>query len=213
MYKIAEVSPNLDVPMKYFVALILFTTLFISLFNIAGAQITNNTVAIALMLLLLALFSDLKEFNFWGLSGKKTEEALRKLLMAPIINEDKDERPSPYKLRKAVIEDSPEQLGGLKDNFLAVSFEIERQLRIIARSLTRSTEETAQLTPQTVLETLEDQEFLTPEACDSVEQIREIRRTLTQPGGRVPTETLEASLQLARNLYSSLREWLDSSGK
>ncbi|MEX0895768.1 MAG: hypothetical protein WDZ94_02395 [Patescibacteria group bacterium] len=199
--------------MKYFVALILFITLFISLFNIADANITNNTVAIALMLLLLALFSDLKEFNFWGLSGKKTEETLRRLMLAPIINEEKEEKPSPYKLRKAVSEDSLEQLGGLKDNFLALSFELERQLRVIARSLTRSTEETAQLSPQAVLDTLEDEEFLTPEACDSIEQIREIRRSLTQPGGRVPTETLEASLKLAQNLYSRLREWLDSSGK
>lgn len=199
--------------MKYFVAFILFLVLTTSLFNIAGAQITNNTVAIALMLLLLALFSDLKEFNFWGLAGKKTEQALRNLMNTPIINEEKDEKPSPYKLRKAISEDKLDQMGSLKDNFLAVSFELERQLRVIARSVTRSTEDTAQLSPQAVLDTLEDQEFLTPEACDSVEQIREIRHTLTQPGGRVPTETLEASLQLAQNLYSRLRQWLEGSGK
>lgn len=196
--------------MKYFVSLILFTALFVSIFNIGNAEINNNSIALALMLLLLALFSDLKEFNFWGLQGKKTEEALRKLVDAPVINENLEDAPSVYKLRKAQKDDALDQLGSLKDNFLAVAFEMERQLRVIARSLTRSTESTAQLSPETVLEQLEEQEFLTPEACDSIEQIREIRKSLTQPGGRVPTETLEASLKLATNLHDRFKQWLDS---
>jgi len=199
--------------MKYFVSITLFFTLMLSLFGIAGAEVSTNSIALAVMLLLLALFSDLKEFNFWGLQGKKTEEKLRKLAMAPVINDEAESQPSPYKLRKAQKEDSPDQLGGLKENFLAVAFELERQLRVIARSLTRSTEETAQLSPEAVLEHLEDQEFLTPEACDSIEEIRDIRRTLTQPGGRVPTETLEASLQLARKIFTDLRQWLETTGK
>ena len=87
--------------MKYLVLLTLVGILLVSLFDFFGADITNNTVAIALMLLLLALFSDLKEFNFWGLSGKKKEEELKKLVGSPVISEETEEKPSSYKLKKA----------------------------------------------------------------------------------------------------------------
>lgn len=199
--------------MKYLVLLILGGILLFSLFDVAEANITNNTVAIALMLLLLALFSDLKEFNFWGLSGKKKEEQLKKLAGLPILGDEDSEKPSPYKLKKALKEDTPDQMGNLKENFLSVSYDIERILRIIVRSIKRSTEETAQLTPEAVLNYLEDEEFLTPEACDAIEQLREVRALLTQPGNNLTTETLEASLNLALPIYSTLKEWLDDASK
>lgn len=199
--------------MKYIVLFTLVGILLLSLFNIGGAAITNNTVAVAVMVLLLALFSDLKEFNFWGLSGKKQEEALKKLVGSPVISEEIENPPSSYKLKKAIKEDSPAQLGNLKDNFLATSLEIERLLRIIVRSTTRSTEETAQLDPTTVLNKLEDEEFLTPEACDSIEQLRDIRQQLTQTGSNVSTETLETSLSLAQTIYTALTEWIDEASK
>lgn len=199
--------------MKYLVLLTLVGILLISLFDIFGADITNNTVAIALMLLLMALFSDLKEFNFWGLSGKKKEEELKKLVGSPVISDDSDEKPSTYKLKKAFREDSPDQMDNLKDNFLAVSFDVERMLRIIVRAITRSTEETAVLTPEAVLHHLEDEEFLTPEACDAIEQLRDIRDLITSGSSKVATETLEASLKLALPIHQALKEWLDESSK
>lgn len=199
--------------MKYFVLITLIGIVFASLFNIGGASISNNTVAVSLMILLLALFSDLKEFNFWGLSGKKQEEALKKLAGSPVISDELEGYPSAYKLKKATKEDSPAQMGNLKDNFLATVFEIERLLRIIVRATTRSTEDTASLDPTSVLNALEDEEFLTPEACDSIEQLREIRQQLSQPGAKVSTETLETSLHVANTIYSALKEWLDDASK
>lgn len=199
--------------MKYLVLLTLVGILLVSLFDVFEADITNNTVAIALMLLLLALFSDLKEFNFWGLSGKKKEEELRKLVGSPIISDELDEKPSAYKLKKAFKDDEVDQMGNLKDNFLAVSYDIERMLRIIVRATTRSTEETAVLTPESVLNYLEDEEFLTPEACDAIEKLREVRKTITESGSKVPTETLEASLKLSLPIHQTLKEWLDESSK
>ena len=199
--------------MKYLVLLILVGILLISLFDSVGADITNNTVAIALMLLLLALFSDLKEFNFWGLSGKKKEEDIKKLVGSPILSEDTDERPSTYKLKKALKEDAPNQMGNLKDNFLAVTYDIERILRVIVRATKRSTEETALLNPESVLNYLEDEEFLTPEACDAIEQLREVRSLITGNKTTVSTETIEVSLNLALSIHSTLKEWLDDSAK
>ena len=199
--------------MKYFVLFTLVGILIFSLFQVSGAAITNNTVAIAVMILLLALFSDLKEFNFWGLSGKKQEEALKKLVGLPIISDEVADTPSTYKLKKAIKEDSPAQMGNLKDNFLATELEIERLLRIIVKATTRSTEDTAILDPEAVLNMLEDDEFLTPEACDTIERLREIRQLITQSGAKIPTETLETSLKLAHTIYSALREWIDDSSK
>lgn len=199
--------------MKYLVLLILGGILLFSLFDVAGSTITNNTVAIAVMLLLLALFSELKEFNFWGLSGKKKEEALKKLEGTQVLSEDQDEKPSAYKLRKALTEDTPDQMGNLKDNFLAISYDIERIMRIIVRSIRRSTEETAQLSPEAVLNYLEDEEFLTPEACEAIEQLRDIRDLIIQPGTTVSTETLEASIKVAFPIYSALKNWLDEASK
>lgn len=199
--------------MKYLVFLTLVGILLLSVFDSFGIAITNNSVAIALMLLLLALFSDLKEFNFWGLSGKKKEEQLKKLVGSQVISEDAEGKPSIYKVKKALKEDTPDQMDNLKDNFLSVSYDLERLLRVVVRSIKRSTEETAQLNPEQVLSYLEDEEFLTPEACDAIEQLREVRNIITSTGGKVPTETLEASLKLAVPIYNSLKDWLDEANK
>ncbi len=86
-------------------------------------------------------------------------------------------------------------------------------MRIIVRAITRSTEETAVLTPEAVLNYLEDEEFLTPEACDAIEQLRDIRDLITHSGSKVATETLEASLKLALPIHNALRDWLDESSK
>lgn len=200
--------------MKAVALIALILTLGASLFTSFGAQVNNNSVAIALMILLLVLFSDLKEFNFWGLSGKKKEEEIKKLQRSEIVNEDTDLKPSPYKLRKAVKEDNPDQLDNLKDNFLAISYDIERLLRIIAKAVTRSTEESAQLSPQEVLDYLEDKEFLTPQACEAIEKIREIRSLII--GGQerlVPLLTLEATYQLAQAVHLQLKDWFNTATK
>lgn len=198
--------------MKTIALFALIGTLAISLFGNFGAEVTNNTVAIALMILLLALFSDLKEFNFWGLSGKKKEE-IKKFTKTVIINEDNELKPSPYKLRKATREDSPEQMDSLKDNFLALSFDIERLLRITARSIARSTEESAQFTPESVLEYLEDQELLTPEACEAIESIRDIRKMIVHTREQIDIATLEAVFKVSQTVHAQLRDWLAGASK
>src|SRR5687768_12224119 len=63
---------------KIFTWIAFLVLLFTSVF-FANANLTNQHVAIATMLLLLALFSDLKEFDFWGLKGKRTEKELKQL--------------------------------------------------------------------------------------------------------------------------------------
>lgn len=199
--------------MKVIALFSLIVILTLSLFSTAGAQVTNNTVAIALMILLLALFSDLKEFNFWGISGKKKEVIVKKIDKDTVINDETDLKPSVYKLRKANREDSPGQMESLHENFLSLSYDIERLLRIIARSIARSTEETAQLSPEAVLQLLEDVELLTPEACEAIESIRQVRETLVTGTESINSNTLEKIFSVSEVIHEQLRNWLDQATK
>ncbi len=197
--------------MKTLALLILTGALFATLFGFSPVELSNTTVALALMIVLLAVFSDLKEFNFWGISGKKNEVEFKKLEEASLINEESDVQPSPYKIRKANKEDMPNQMERLPENFLAVSFETERLLRLITRSLMRSTEDTAMLTPETVLNYLEDEEVLTPEACEAIEALRELRtRIIHTPLSQISLDQLEGGYSLALSVYEQLKDWLDS---
>lgn len=199
--------------MKVIALFSLIVILTLSLFSTAGAQVTNNTVAVALMILLLALFSDLKEFNFWGISGKKKEVVVKKIDKDTVINDEIDLKPSVYKLRKANREDNPGQMESLHENFLSLSYDIERQLRIIARSIARSTEETAQLSPEAVLQLLEDVELLTPEAGEAIESIRQVRETLVTGTAAVNSDTLEKIFKVSKVIHEQLRNWLDQVSK
>lgn len=60
--------------MKIISWLLLITVLIYSV--VISVDISNSQLAILLMILLLSLFSDLKEFDFWGLKGKKPRKTL-----------------------------------------------------------------------------------------------------------------------------------------
>jgi hypothetical protein len=200
--------------MKQIAFLTLVTTLFLSQFNILGATISNNTVAIAVMILLLVLFSDLAEFDFWGLRGKRKEEEIKQLSGNELIDQDAVKPPSLYKIRQAEKIDLPTHMETLQDNFLALSYEIDRLMRIIARSLSRKQISDTILTPEYVLENLQANGLLTNSAVASIVKIKEIRELLTSSDRReVSTDMLEATMQLASQVYTELKEWLDNSRK
>jgi len=193
-----------------FIALVL--TLIFSQFSFLGASVSNNTIAIALMLLLLVLFSELAEFDFWGIRGRRKEEELKKLAGGEVITQNAVKPPSPYKLRQAEKLDMPGQMSNSKENFLSLTFEIERLLRIIARATNRQTLNDAALTPELVLTQLKEQGLITPTATVSIEKIREIRKKLLSYEYRqVTPEILEATQELAADIYTQLKSWLEQS--
>ncbi|MFH1967319.1 MAG: hypothetical protein ABIJ03_02310 [Patescibacteria group bacterium] len=200
--------------MKQIAFLALILTLFLSQFNLLGATVSSNTVAIAVMILLLVLFSDLAEFDFWGLRGTRQTEEIKKLVGVEILDEKAVKVPSAYKVRQAEKIDLPTHMDGLKENFLALSFEIERQMRIIVRSLSSKQISDTQLTPDFVLNQLTTQGLLTNSADALVIQIRQIRELVVDGNQRqVTTDMLEAGLQLASEIYTQLKEWLENSKK
>jgi len=200
--------------MKQIAFLALIMTLFLSQFNLLGVSVSNNTVAIAVMILLLVLFSDLAEFDFWGIRGKRKEDEIRQLTDSEIINKKAVKNPSAYKIRQAEKIDLPTHMDGLKENFLALTYEIERLMRIITRSLSRGQISDTELTPDFVLNQLKVQGLLTASAAASVTKIREIREMLLSSDHKeITTNMLEATLQLASQVYTQLKDWLDGSKK
>lgn len=201
--------------MKQIALFTLILALLLSLFNFFGAHLDNNGVAVALMILLLAVFADLAEFNFWGISGKKKVDQLKKLSTEAVINPQSTvEKPSPYKIRKATKDDALTEFDSLRDNFLALAFDLERLLRIAAKSMVRTQAETAELTPDDALLIIESSELLTPPAIEGIIKVREVRELMTTGKNyQVTLQTLEASYKLAKTIYLEISDWLTAAGK
>lgn len=191
-----------------FVALLI--VLFASLFRLGGADLTNNVLGIALMVLLASLFSDLKEFNFWGLKGvAKEEEKLKNLKGADSISSSKHMNIPPSKVQQAVRQDTVVLMDNDRGNFLALAFDIERLLRISA-ALVAGPEAAAGTNPSKVLELLQDNGVLTDAGRAQVESIRWLRNMLVQ--GReheLSRNTLRDGIEIAYDFYTSLKGWLD----
>ena len=187
--------------MKIITWLILIGVLALSLFR--EVNITNGQLAVLLMILLLSLFSDLKEFDFWGLKGKIAEKEIKDLEGKKAFNEkegninkkklDEAEKPTPLQLMDTA-----------QGNFLALAFEIERLLRIYAtvwlvKDIPNNVN-VANLTKE-----LRQKDLLTDNGVKQLEAIRWIRNLLVH--GRqseLNQATLDAGIQLAQTLYMEL---------
>lgn len=188
----------------------LLVTLFISLFRFGGADLTNNVLAIALMVLLVILFSDLKEFNFWGLSGKKKEQELRETVGKEPISEDLP------KVKRTEVQKAQQQnvihlMDNTQENFLALAFEIERLLRVAATILS-ATDIPSNTALSKIIKTLKEKGLLTDVGEKQVDLIRWIRNMLIHGRSHeINQATLENGVQVANTFYLELKNWLDGS--
>lgn len=196
--------------MKTLAFIALTVTLFVSLFQVNGAHLSNNVLAIAVMVLLLVLFSDLKEFNFWGLWGRKKEETIKKIEEGEVVITK--QKPSRYKLAKAEKEDDPQQMNGVMENFLSVSYEMERLMRVIARSISMSGKDVA-FTPDASLKTLVDSDFLSSDAADAVVSVRLVRTQVVQSAQSVPPSELQIALEVVADIHTQLKQWIENPKK
>lgn len=186
--------------MKIFTWIIL--SLLLTLSFIKSINISNGQLMVGLMLLLLSLFSDLKEFDFWGLSGKKMEEKIQKI-------EDKEAfTPSDVDVNQDELNDAektqPQLMDTTQGNFLTLAFEIERLLRIFASiSLGRDIQNTISI--QSLTKELSKADLLTESGVQQLDAIRWLRNLIVH--GRkneINDDTLNSGLQIATNLYNEL---------
>lgn len=187
----------------------LIIALFISLFKYQGAELTNNVLLLALMVLLAILFPDLKEFDFWGLKGKQKEQELKELEgKVPVVESSGKKR---TKVQKTKVEEARQQTVIQPDepsigHFLTLSFEIERLIKIIAAALTDPVK--AQ-TPQAASQILFDQGILTQDGMRQIEAIRDLVKFITDGRAQdITPEVLESATKIAYDLYLGLKGWL-----
>ncbi len=197
--------------MKIIGLLSLIIVLFASLFGFAGANLTNNVAAVALMVLLISLFSDLKEFNFWGLKGKtKEEKQLKDLKGEEAITRKTQKKLPEEKVQTAMRQDTVVLMDNEEGNFLALAFDIERLLRVIAAIL-EGEEDTANIKPSRTLEILMEHGILTTSGQEQINAIRWLRNMLVH--GReneLAGDTISHGVDLASDLHMELKSWLDN---
>jgi hypothetical protein len=175
---------------------------------INNMKLTSQHVAFALMLLLLALFSDLKEFDFWGLKGKKVEKELRELEGGQALP-SKQVKVDQTKLNDAEKNPVPLQLMDTSQgNFLALAFEVERLLRIFATtSLVKDIPNNINI--QSLTNELKKKDFLTDLGVKQLEGIRWLRNIIVH--GRhseINQATLDTGVEIALGLYRELYKQL-----
>lgn len=187
--------------MKIITWLLFIAVLWFSLFK--RIDISNGQLAILLMILLLSLFSDLNEFDFWGLKGRKSEKDIKELEgKKAFVN--KERNISLKKIDKAEKQTPLQLMDNAQGNFLALAFEIERLLRIfatvyLAKDVPNNVN-VASLTKQ-----LRQKDLLTDNGVKQLDAIRWIRNLLVH--GRqseINEGTLNAGVELAQTLYMEL---------
>ena len=159
------------------------------------------------MILLIALFSDLKEFNFWGLKGKKEDKDLKKLEGKKAIKKSKG-NVTKKDLADAEKNVQTQFMDVDTGNFLALSFEIERLLRIYG-NINLPYDVPSNISPKKLTEELYKKRFLTEEGMDQLDAIRWVRDMLSH--GReheITNDTLNTATQIAADLYQEMYNWL-----
>ncbi len=186
--------------MKIISWLLLITVLIYSV--VISVDISNSQLAILLMILLLSLFSDLKEFDFWGLKGK-TEKDIKQLEGKKAFV-DKEVSINKGKLDEAEKQAPLQLMDTAQGNFLALAFEIERLLRIFA-TVWLAKDIPNNVNVMNLTKELRKNDLLTDNGVKQLEAIRWIRNLLVH--GRqteINEATLEAGIQLAHSLYIEL---------
>lgn len=172
-----------------------------SVFNIWSASLNSNHIILAGMLLLVSLYAELREFNFFGVKGTKYDaEQLREL--------DGGTATSEVDIDQSKVEEVERQPIQLMDttqgNFLVLSFEIERLLRIYAQvMMVKDVPSNTSLTKLT--KEMHDNNLLTDLGVRQLDAIRWVRNALVHGRSQeIGQAALDEALQIANNLYQEL---------
>lgn len=190
--------------------MVLIVTLFTSLFHLWGAELTNNVLGVSLMILLISLFSDLKEFDFWGLKGKKEQKEIQDLIGKDAISEKHSPPPKQTEVKTAQQTDVIQLMDTGKGNFLTLAFEIERLLRIAATVVLNNNQPNS-MNPVKLTKILQEKGLLTENGVKQVDSIRWVRNMLVHGrDAEINEATLNSGIELAYNFYMELKNWLDN---
>jgi len=198
--------------MKHIIFIVGATLLLLSAFAHPIVRVSNETLALFGLLILVSFFDDLQEFNFFGLRGRRVDKRLASLKedLKKTTGEDVTNLPDDdlTKLKKKKVT----LMGVDRGNFLALVFEIERLLRGIAAQLnTDGIQESTGI--NRVTEHLHENGYLTTTGLQQWKALSEVRNLIVQ--GRLSIEeddTLSDWIELAYGLYSRIYDDIASVG-
>ena len=195
--------------MRWIGLLVLTFVLIVSLFGIQGAHLDNSLASVCLMILLICLFGDLKEFNFWGLVGRKEERDLSKVKDKDAIADLAVPKPKKAAVQTAERVESPKNLlDSTTDNFLFLAFEIERLLRVAGRVILEK-EIGEEVSSDKLTAGLVERGFITEDGQEQLESVRWLRNQIVHGRGEeISEETKKVGLELAYSFYGELYSWL-----
>lgn len=196
--------------MKYVGFAVLIIALFASLFKFYGADLTNNVTALSLMVLLLSVFSDLREFNFWGLTGtRELKESLKKLQGKPAFEQENLPKVSKTKVQQAQMNtEVVTQTGSPRSNFLELFFEIEKLLRTVA-SVTKGNSISVNMTLKELMSYLSDKKILTLDGVEMLNHLKTIRDSVVHGDEKLGDDVIKTGIAIADDLYNDLKSWVD----
>jgi hypothetical protein len=197
---------------KFFCFVILAVVFFTASFHLFNAVITNETLGIAIMMLLLALFVDLKKFNFWGLTGEKVEAEIKKVEGKSGIDVKAVPKPTTKEVTKAetvTLQSHPHRNESLKGNFLTLVYDLERIMRVAAAVI-----EGKDSSAGDVQEILKQTGLLKDIGVQQLQLIRRIKNLLLQgKDAEMDDSLLSSATKIAASLYKELNAWLLNSPK
>lgn len=178
--------------------------LFLSVLNVRLIRLENASLVLFGLLILIAFFDDLQEFDFFGLKGKKVERELADL-KERVTSTSTTQATNPPNDDLSRLKKNKVQLMGVdRGNFLALVFEIERLLRAIAIELNPT--HIAESAPiSQVTSYLCDNGYLTTSGLEQWRALSDVRNIIVQ--GRFPIENdgvLADWIELAYSLYSEI---------
>lgn len=188
--------------MKVLTWLLLSIILLFCIFGWNNAHLDSNAIIIAGMILLISLYAELKNFNFFGLfKGEKfSNKELKKLEDEKGLSQEKVD-----KKKVESNENEPLQLmDNAQGNFLKLVFEIERLLRIYANVLYApnppQTENLVKLTKK-----LHDDGHVTDSGLKQLEAIRWLRNEFVHgKSDQINQATLQTGIEIAASFYQEL---------
>lgn len=188
--------------------------LFVSISNFRGWGVSRETLIIFGFLLLISFFEEMEEFNFFGLRGKKVDKELKRLLQTINLKEEATNPPPEQKDDLSKLRDKDIQLMGVdRGNFLALVFEIERLLRLMAQTF--YPDQVNDSTPPKKLgELLRKNGYLTESGIEQWTAMLNVRNLIVH--GRISNDEdqkLEEWIEVAYKFYEELVDDINNKSK
>lgn len=183
---------------KIVVCLVLISIIYLSGFD--KFELTNNNLILCGLLILLVISADLAEFNVWGFKGKSKliSESTGNLSGDSINPETDNEHVDPVELAQPLNLMHPD-IG----NFLAITFEIEKLLRIYAENLGMTNAKAT--TMRHLVEFLYKEEVITNVGNERLDSVIKLRNLIVHGrSSEVDESDLQIGFELANNFYQEL---------